>query len=540
MVAELLRLRLRLVVNQFRGRPDAVAVRVLSLVVALVLIVLAYAGLRTLDGTGPIFAVRAIVGVGGFLSVAALLLPIVIVRRELMPARAFVGYPVRARLLIPVLAVFTLLGPAILVVPLLVAPAAAWRGADALPAGGCAVLLLLQTLLSLRIGAALGTWLRRRRALGRWVRALAVVLLIAAAVPPTAVLLTRAFLLVPDRIAPAVRVVLSIVRPIDASPAIDLSAGSPVGALWAAPGLRALGQGDRVGAALLVGLATVVVLALVWIAVVLLQLRPTWRRRRVPASRRVPGWFGRTPSTAAGAITARSFSYWIRDPRYRSVMIALPAIPILMLVALGIGGVPFEYGVLVPLPVLVLLVAWSTTHNDVAYDHTALWQHIAAATPGRADRVGRMWPPLVFGGVLVLVGSPLTAWGNGDWGILPAVFGVNAVVLLAGVGVGSGLSARFPYAAPRPGDGAFRHPQVAGSTGGGAQALSIALIGLAALPAIGAAGLYLFQVPGAPWSWIALAAGVVVGGATLVLGVVGGGRAFDRRGPELLAFTMRN
>jgi len=273
---------------------------------------------------------------------------------------------------------------------------------------------------------------------------------------------------------------------------------------------------------------------------VLLQLRPTWRHRRVVVARRVPGWFGRTPSTAAGAITARSFTYWGRDARYRTVVSVLPAIPILMLVALGIGGVPFSAGVLVPLPVMVLLLAWSTTHNDVAYDHTALWQHIAAGTRGVADRLGRMWPPLVFGALLVLVGSPLTAWGHGDWGILPAVVGVNAAVLLAGVGVGSGLSARFPYTAPRPGDGAFRHPQVTGGSGGGAQTVSILLVVLATSPALVASGLWLAGFPGAPWNWIALLAGLVVGGATLALGVVGGARGFDRRGPELLAFTVRN
>ena len=217
----------------------------------------------------------------------------------------------------------------------------------------------------------------------------------------------------------------------------------------------------------------------------------------------------------------------------------LPVIPVLMLIALGIGGVPFPISALVPLPMMVLVLAWSTVHNDVAYDHTAIWQHLASDVRGRDDRVGRMLPPLAFGAVLVLVGSALTAWGYGDAAILPAVLGVNAAVLLGSVGVGSGLSARFPYAAPRPGDGAFRHPQATGATGGTAQGLSILLIVLTTLPALAAAGLCLAGVPG-PWSWVALVAGLVVGGGALVLGIVGGARVYDRRGPELLAFTMRN
>lgn len=539
MVAELLRLRLRLVANLFRGRRDEVAGRVAGLLIAVALIVLAFVGARMLQGSGAQFTARSIIGLGAVCSLAALLVPVVVSRRELMPARGFVGYRVPRRVLIPLLAVLTLLGPAVLVVAVVLAPLGVWQGRDALLALGCGLLLLVQTLLSLRIGTAVGVALRPHRRLGGWLRALAVVLMIATAVPAVAVVLTRAFLLIPDRIAPGARVVLGILRPIDSSPAIDLLAGSPLGVLWAAPAYRALGQGDRVAAALLTGVGTIVVLAAGWVVVVMLQLRATRPKPRVATRRRVPGWFGRTPSTPAGAITARSFTYWARDSRYRTVLVTLPAIPILMLLAMWVGGVPFSAGVLVPLPVMVVVLAWSTTHNDVAYDNTALWQHLAANTRGVHDRLGRMWPPLVFGAVLVLVGSPLTAWGNGDWAILPAVLGVNLAVLLGSVGVSSGLSAQLPYAAPRPGDGAFRHPQTAEGGGGAAQALSLVLIALTATPSLAAAGLWLAGVPG-PWSWLSLVAGVVVGGAALALGIRGGGRGFDRRGPELLAFTMRN
>jgi len=538
-VAELLRLRLRLVANSFRRGSGPVAGRVLGLLVAVVLVVAAFIGVRMLAGSGAQFTARAIVGVGAFASLAALLVPFIVARRELMPARAFLGTPVRRRVLIPVLAVLTLLGPAVLTVPAVLAPAVAWHGVAAAVAVGCGLMLVVQTLLSLRIGAAAGSALRSRRRLSGWLRALAVLLLVLAAVPAVATILTRILLLIPDRIAPGVRITLGLLRPIEGSPAIDLLAGSPLGALWAAPAFADLGEGGRAGAAVLTGAAAIVVLGVAWIVIARLELRPTWRRREAGATRRVPGWFGRTPSTPVGAIAARSFSYWIRDPRYRTVFAILPVIPVLMLVALAIGGVPFSIGVLVPLPVMVLVLAWSTVHNDVAYDHTAIWQHLAADVRGRDDRIGRMLPPLVFGALLVLVGSVLTAWGHGDAAILPAVLGVNAAVLLGSVGVGSGLSARFPYTAPRPGDGAFRHPQGTGATGGAAQGLSIVLIALTALPALAAAGLCLAGAPG-PWNWVALVAGLVVGSAVLVLGTVGGARAYDRRGPELLAFTMRN
>lgn len=539
MVAELLRLRLRLVANTFRGGVGGTTGRLVGVLVAIVLVVAVIAGIRMLAGSGSQFTARSIVGLGALASLTALLVPLIAARQELMPARAFLGSAVPRRVLAPALSAFTLLGPAALTVPVALAPALAWHGAGAGVAIGCGLLLLVQTLLSLRIGAAVGIALRPRRRLFGWVRALAVLLLVLVAVPAVATILTRILLLIPDRIAPGVRITLGLIRPIEASPAIDLVASSPLGALWAAPAFAELGRPDRVGQAVLTGVAAIVVLMLAWALVVHLQLRPTWRRRQAVASRRAPGWFGRTPSTPVGAITARSFSYWIRDPRYRAVLAILPVIPVLMLVALGIGGVPFSVGVLVPLPVMVLVLAWSTVHNDVAYDHTALWQHLASHVRGRDDRVGRMLPPLVLGGVLVLGGSVLTAWGYGDAAVLPAVLGVNAAVLLGGVGVGSGLSARFPYAAPRPGDGAFRHPQAAGAAGGVAQGLSVLLVVLTTLPAMAAAGLWLAGVAG-PWSWIALGAGLGVGGVALVLGVVGGARAYDRRGPELLSLAMRD
>jgi ABC-2 type transport system permease protein len=538
-VAELLRLRLRLVANLLRGGVGGVAERAIGILLALLAIVVVYVGLRLLAGSGVQFTARSVVGVGAFLSLAALLLPVLVARHELMPARAFVGFGIRRLVLVPVLAAFTLIGPAVLTLPVLLAPLTVWGGADAPLTVGCALLLLVQTLLSLRIGTAIGTALRGRRRAGRWVRGVSIVLLVLAAVPPVAVILTRSFLLLPDRAAPLARVVLRIVRPIDRSPALDLLAGSPLGSLWGAPAFRQLGQTDRIGGAVLVGVATIVVLAVAWAVVVALELRPTWPRRPVPVARRIPGWFGRLPSTPTGAVTARSFTYWVRDPRYRTVVVTLPAIPVLMLLALWVGGVPFAASVLVPLPVMILVLAWSTSHNDVAYDHTAVWQHIATGTRGRSDRVGRLWPPLVFGTVLLLIGAPLTAWGHGDWRILPAVLGVGAAVLLGSVGVGSGLSARLPYAAPRPGDGAFRAPQVAGGSGGFAQGLSVLLVVLTTAPALVASGLWLAGFPG-PWNWIALLAGVVVGGAALALGILGGSRAFDRRGPELLALTVRN
>jgi ABC-2 type transport system permease protein len=254
---------------------------------------------------------------------------------------------------------------------------------------------------------------------------------------------------------------------------------------------------------------------------------------------RVPGWFRRTPATPAGAVTARSFIYWVRDPRYRVVFGILPLLPILTVLAFFIGGVPGRIGAFVPLAMMVLVLAWSTIHNDVAYDSTAVWSHVVAQTRGLHDRLGRAWPVLVFGAILIAIGTPLTVWAQGDPDSLPAVLGINIALLFGGVGVGSATSPRFPYPAPHPGDGAFTYPQASGGTGGGTQAGSFLLTIVVALPPIAATAFWLMGYPG-PLVWIALATGVVAGVLALVLGIRSGASAFDRRGPELLAFTVQN
>jgi ABC-2 type transport system permease protein len=177
-------------------------------------------------------------------------------------------------------------------------------------------------------------------------------------------------------------------------------------------------------------------------------------------------------------------------------------------------------------------------HNDVSYDSTAVWTHLAARTRGAQDRVGRMIPVLFFGVILLGIGVPLTAWGYGDPEILPALLGVCLALLLGGLGVSSVSSALFPYPAPRPGDSASQQPQIAGGAGGVAQGFSVLAILLVATPALVSSGIWFAE--GGAWNWIALLIGAVSGVLILVLGVRGGALSFDRRAPELLAFAVRH
>ena len=101
------------------------------------------------------------------------------------------------------------------------------------------------------------------------------------------------------------------------------------------------------------------------------------------------GWFGRMPGTPAGAIAARSITYWLRDARYRVALVIVPIVPTVMILILLVGGVPGRFLVLLPVPIMCFFLAWSTVHNDVAYDNSAIWLHVVS----EHSRLGRPGGP---------------------------------------------------------------------------------------------------------------------------------------------------
>jgi ABC-2 type transport system permease protein len=211
--------------------------------------------------------------------------------------------------------------------------------------------------------------------------------------------------------------------------------------------------------------------------------------------------------------------------------------PIVMCIALAIAGVPGSLIAWLPVPIMCLFLGW-TMHNDVAYDNTAFWLHVASSTNGRADRWGRIVPPLLLGVPLAGVGSVVTVAISGYWDSLPALLGVCASVLFGGLGLSSLISARFPYPAVRPGDNPFAQPQSSNSAGAVVQSFSFLGTLLFAAPAAFFA--YLGVVSDPMYFWIALGAGVFVGLGVLFGGVFLGGRVVDRAAPELLSFALRN
>ena len=532
MVAELLQLRLRLLVNSFRRSPLGVFGILVGLAAAAAGVAAAWSAAAALHAQEDDYVRRMMVAVGALLLVSAFLVPLLFSRSVSLHPLAFRGYGIRADGIVAILLVFALTGPLLLMLAVAYASAQAWPDAASRDVALVAApILFLIALFTVLIGRALGVALRNHPHTSRLIAFLSTVALIVGA----GMVLVIAAQRIPE--------LMWLVRLTGPMPFVHGYSGlleeTPIGMLWSAPWLASTTaeRPDDAWAIIWIGAAIVVVLFAIWASIVGWQLRPT-RRLRMTRRSLSTGWFGRLPSSPTGAVAARSFSYWLRDPRYRTVLAVLPILPIVILAAFAVGGVPFQYGVLVPLPVMVIVLAWSTVHNDVAYDSTAVWTHLAARTRGVQDRVGRIIPVLVFGIILIGIGVPLTAWGYGDAEIAPALLGVCLALLLGGLGVSSVSSARNPYPAPRPGDPAFQQPQIAGSSGGATQGFSILLILLVAAPALISSGLWL--VNGGSWNWVALLIGAVSGVLVLVLGAGGGAASFDRRGPELLAFAVRH
>jgi ABC-2 type transport system permease protein len=538
-VAQLLRLKLRLFANGFRRPLGYLIFSGLGLAIAIAVVLTVALGAGALHDLDDEFRRRVVINTGAFLSLVAFLLPFMLVRHELLDPRGLRSFRIRWAEVAIVLLVFTLVGPALLTAAIAWAPTWAWDDPESVRIAQIAApLLFLQGILSIRLGVAAGAALASWERWSRRVHFIVTPILIIGLVVVIATVLPRLAASPP----PSARLFFVGLIKLSAYVHTEQIAlalqWTPLGALWAAPAHAEFRQPELGPQAIWVGAVTTLVLLIAWFVTVRLVLRPT---RRIPEERRggTPGWFRRLPSTPTGAIAARSFTYWIRDPRYRAVLGFLVVVPLVIIPASLIGEFPLAWSSLLPLPLMLMLIAVSTVHNDIAYDSTAMWSHVAAQTRGTHDRVGRIMPPLVGGIVLLLVGTPLTVWGHGDVRIIPAVLGVGIAVLLGGLGVASGISARLPYAAPRPGDPAFQQPQVQGSTGSGAQALAVFATLVVGAPAIFATVMWLMDT-GVPWNWIALLLGVQAGLIALFIGIRVGGATFDRRSPELLAFTMRH
>lgn len=515
MVAHVLRLRLDLLLGAFRGDAVHTVRRVIGLVLLVAVLVGVFFGAARLHDVGADAAQAVTVVAGSALTLGFFIGALVGGFDDQLDPRRFAVFgasPARvagATLLASVISL-----PILALIVVAVAVGGLWRaqGASTAVVILSMVLAVLTCGLAAKVALALGSLVLRERR-SRELSGLFIVTIIVVAMPVAVFFVSLEWRGgVPSALAEAVRV-------------LEMT---PLGAAWAIPGAAVSGSA---AAAVVVAVLTVIALGALWFVLVRLLLTTTER----PGSGRERaglGWFALTPSTPGGGIAARSLLYWLRDPRYVVNLVIVPIAAGVVVAPLLLVGVPVEYVALVPAPLMALFFGW-LAHNDLAYDSTALWMHVASAVRGSSDRVGRLVPVLLVGTAALAVSVPLLVSLHGRWMILPAMIGVCASLFLCGLGLSSLSSVVAPYPVSRPGDSPFQQPQ---RTGGGL-AQGVVLVGaiVVSAPALWLGWAALSGDEDAAWAalWTGLATGLVV----LVAGVAGGGAYFSRRGGRLMEFA---
>jgi len=523
MTAQFLRLKLRLLGNIFRRSPWHVVGIALGLLYGLGAAVVLFAALVGLRFVDDVELIRdAFIVVGAATVVGFVVVPLVFGVDDTMDPRRFALFGVPNRSLAIGLAAAAMIGiPALALAIVLAGTVVTWsRGVGELLLALLAAAIAFATcILVARVATSIASLLLETRRAREATGVLGILLVVL--------------------LSPLIVVLVSLDWANSGRQALEsiatLLGWTPLGAAFAVPGDAAAGDWGVAIVKLLIAAATVAVIWLAWEALVARML-VTPGREASARSYRGLGWFDRMPHTPAGAVAARSITYWFRDARYWVSVVMIPVVPVLILVPLGLAGFPLQYTALIPVPLMCLLLGWAL-HNDTAYDDTAIWLHVASGVRGAADRAGRLVPVLIAGILVVGLGGAVTVAVLGDWRLLPSLVGVSTALLLGGLGIGSITSARFPYPAVKPGDSPFQQPQSTGAITALVQSITMLGSLLIAAPAVAFGALGILDDPG--WHGASFVAGVVLGLAALVGGIALGGRVFDRRGPEILGAALR-
>ncbi|MEV4845844.1 ABC transporter permease [Micromonospora matsumotoense] len=535
------RLKLRVMGNNFRGQGWRIALFVVGVLVGLWF---AAGGFLMFAAPGfadePRYAVMAAAFGGGVLVLGWLLLPLVFfgVDETLDPAR-FALLPLSRRTLVTGLFAAALISVPVFAVLVavagLVVSAALLGGAVAgiVAALGVVVGVLLCVAASRAVTSAFATMLRSRR-----VRDLAAVLLavVAALLGPLQLLVLAAVRTADwDRLVGVARIV----------------GWTPFGAPWTIGLDVAEGRAWAVPVKLIITAVTIGALLLWWsrslesAMVGAASAAPT-KTRRAPTGGAIAQLFPRAVGWARrdrfGALVARECRYWWRDARRRANLITIAVVGIFVPVMVNLGGAGFAVGeegfeaagdpspVLLSISMLFVGVLASVTlANQFGFDGSAYAANVVAAVPGRLELRARMTAFSVYvlpmlGAVSLIISGVL---GRPEW------FGVAAGALLASYGVGLAINGFISVL------GAYSLPETSNPfamNGGSGVAKSmltlLSMVGsaAAAVPMVVAAGLL-----GDGWLWLALPVGAAYGLGAALLGAYLAGDVLDRRMPELLS-----
>ncbi|WP_420116362.1 ABC transporter permease [Micromonospora sp.] len=535
------RLKLRVMGNNFRGQGWRVALFVVGVLVGLWF---AAGGFLMFAAPGfadePPYAVMAAAFGGGVLVLGWLLLPLVFfgVDETLDPAR-FALLPLSRRTLVTGLFAAALVSVPVFAVLVavtgLVVSAALLGGAVAgvVAALGVVAGVLLCVAASRAVTSAFATMLRSRR-----VRDLAAVLLAVVAA----------------LLGPLQLVVLAAVRTADWDRLVGVArivGWTPFGAPWTIGLDVAEGRAWAVPVKLLITAVTIGALLLWWSrslesAMVGAASAAPAKARQAPTGGAVAQLFPRAVGWARrdrfGALVARECRYWWRDARRRANLITIAVVGIFVPVMVNLGGAGFAVGqegfestgdpspVLLSISMLFVGVLASVTlANQFGFDGSAYAANVVAGVPGRLELRARMTAFSVYVlpmlGVVSLIISGVL--GRPEW------FGVAAGALLASYGVGLAINGFISVL------GAYSLPETSNpfamNSGSGIAKSMLTLLSMvgsaaAAVPMVVAAGLL-----GDVWLWLALPVGAAYGVGAALLGAYLAGDVLDRRMPELLS-----
>ncbi|MDQ0276936.1 ABC-2 type transport system permease protein [Arthrobacter silviterrae] len=309
---------------------------------------------------------------------------------------------------------------------------------------------------------------------------------------------------------------------------------TPLGAVWAVPAAVAAGQWAAAGGKLAIALAALAVLTWIWKACLAKALVTPPHAGNLRRSAGNLGFFRLFAASPAGAVAARSLTYWFRDPRYSAGLIIAPLLPLVFVFASSQAAGGGSTGVVLGLggALAAFLVVWSIS-SDISYDNTAFALHLGAGVPGAADRAGRAAAAGILALALGILYALAGAVISGSWALLPATLGLTIGAVGSGLGLASVFSARFTMNAPLPGDSPLKS-----KPGNNFSAMVVQFSGFAGVGVLVVPELVLTTIALAgnrpALGWISLATGAVLGAVFLAAGLRIGARLYDRRAPELL------
>jgi ABC-2 type transport system permease protein len=242
------------------------------------------------------------------------------------------------------------------------------------------------------------------------------------------------------------------------------------------------------------------------------------------------GMFGRVPFSPTWAVTARTATYWLRDPRYSGSIAIIPLLPVIMYFTSQSTGNFFM--LLATGPFVGWILGFSIS-NDIGYDNTAFALHVSSGVDGRADRWGRAIPMLVAGPLVAAATVIASVWVADSWHLLLPLLGLAFGSLLVSTAVSCAVSARLVYPVAKPGESPLKSPQGAAMATIVSQGIGFAVTAGLSLPVF-AVGIAALVLGGVLWGVATLVVGIVYGVLILVLAVRFGARVYDRRLPELL------